>query len=148
MYTPPNRYWAIANCELELLQLHTNPGSWERDLQKYVELRKQGRPLMQAWTDVEMSVVSAKHALVIYCPNEWNHSSLIPPEIFSRVLARSMATHIDPNDDVPVVLEAEPATCVDPQLHLWIPKRKSAKIAKRKIAKVAKRKSAKARRRS
>jgi hypothetical protein len=62
------------------------------------------------------------------------------------VLARSASKHIDPNDDVPVVLEDEPAVCVDPKLHLWIPNGKSAKKAgapKRKVAKAAKRKSAK-----
>jgi hypothetical protein len=153
MYTPPNRYWATANWKLELRELKTTPGTWEFDLQRYEERRQKGRTLMEAWTEVRMSVVNAKHALVIYCPNEWNHSSLIPPEIFSRVLARSMATHIDPNDDVPVVLEDEPASCVDPHLHLWMPNRASAKVAKRKtpkrkIAKGAKRKTAKARRRS
>ena len=42
-------------------------------------------------------------------PTPTNDSGLIPPEIFSRVLARSRATSIDPNDNVEdVVLEDPP----------------------------------------
>src|SRR5476649_498373 len=155
MYTPPNRYWAIANWRLELLGLHVSAG-WEFDLQKYQALRDKGCPLIDAWTQVNMSITNAQHALVLYCPNEWNHSSLIPPEIFSHLLARSMGKSI--HDEVPVVLEEEPATCVDPKLHFWIPRRTAAKVAKakapkrkapkRKITKGAKRKAAKAKRRS
>lgn len=38
---------------------------------------------------------------------------LIPPELFSHVLARSRADTINPNDDVnPVVVDAEPAPAV------------------------------------
>ena len=156
MYTPPNRYWAIANWRLELLRLNPNPGSWEFDLQKYQTLRDEGCPLIDSWTKVNMSITNAQNARVLYCPNEWNHSSLIPPEIFSHLLARSMGKSIQ--DEVPVVLEEEPATCVDPKLHFWIPRRTAAKVAKakapkrkapkRKITKGAKRKAAKAKRRS
>jgi hypothetical protein len=42
-------------------------------------------------------------------PTPTNDSGMIPPEIFSRVLARSRATSIDPNANVEdVVLEDPP----------------------------------------
>jgi hypothetical protein len=53
-----------------------------------------------------MTPTNAQHALTTSAPRFENDSGMIPPEIFSRVLARSRASGINPNDDVAgVVLE-------------------------------------------
>jgi hypothetical protein len=55
-----------------------------------------------------MTPQNAKKALLTMSPKLNNDSGLIPPEIFSRVLARSRATTIDPNDDATGVVIGEP----------------------------------------
>src|SRR5947209_3859599 len=95
MYTPPNRYWARSDWKPYLKQLEAKPGTWQFDLVTYLQHRGVGDSVQDAWKRTKMSVVNAKHALVIFCPNEWNDSSIIPPDLFSRVLVRSTGAPLD-----------------------------------------------------
>jgi hypothetical protein len=109
-YTPPNVYRPRAKWRNKLdgwLQFPPpNAGSWQMDITFYWRWTTlQGMSLMDAWTRLRMAPNNAATSL--------NRNStdigLIPPELFSRVLARSQAPDIDPNDDVPdVVIHPEP----------------------------------------
>jgi hypothetical protein len=104
---------------------------------------------MKAWTQVKMSPEHAKKSLLTAPPAANNLSGLVPPNLFSRVLARSRATKIDPNDDAAdAIVEKPPEGAVAEFKALARQaapaQRKTAKrkTSKRKPAKSVKRKAA------
>jgi hypothetical protein len=109
-YTPPNRYQPRAKWRDKLdswVQFPPgNAGSWQVDITLYWRWTTlQGLSLMDAWTQLRMHPNNAATSLH---PNSVDRG-LIPPELFSHVLARSRATTIDPNDDVAgVIIDPEP----------------------------------------
>jgi hypothetical protein len=141
-YTPPNRYQPRANWRAKLdswAQSGTpNAGSWQADITLYWRWTTlEGSSLMEAWTRLRMQPVNARSSLD---PNSTDRG-LIPPELFSRVLARSRAKAIDPNDNVADVIIEDPPKAR--QAGLARKKRAKRKTSKRKSAKSAKRKSVK-----
>lgn len=109
MFTAPNQYSPRSDWEHRLRQMGPAPGSWQFDLVVYWQWRDtQDRDLQECWTSLRMTPQNAKKALLTMRPKPNNDSGLIPPEIFSRVLARSRATTINPNDDVTGVIIGEP----------------------------------------
>jgi hypothetical protein len=112
-FTEPNRYWPRPDWKERLRStrgIGLRLDSWQAQLVLYWAWRASGRcPLRKAWTDLAMTPEHARMSLLTDQPTPINDSGLIPPEIFSRVLARSRATSIDPNDNVEdVVLEDPP----------------------------------------
>jgi hypothetical protein len=111
-YTPPNRYRPRAKWRNKLdswAQNGTpNAGSWQADMTLYWRWTTlDHRSPMEAWASLRMRPINARSSLD---PNSAD-IGLIPPELFSRVLARSRATFIDPNDDVPgVIIDPEPTS--------------------------------------
>jgi hypothetical protein len=109
-YTPPNEYRPRAKWRNKLdtwVQFPPpNVGSWQVDISLYWRWRTlQGMSLMDAWTQLRMHPNNAATSLH---PNGVDRG-LVPPELFSRVLARSQAATIDPNDDVAgVIIHPEP----------------------------------------
>ena len=105
-FTAPKNYSPRTDWEAKLLYSSPPAGSWQSDLVIYWQWRRAGEDLLPAWTDLRMTPTNAQHALMTSAPRFENDSGMIPPEIFSRVLARSRASGINPNDDVAdVVLE-------------------------------------------
>jgi hypothetical protein len=112
-FTEPNRYWPRPDWKEKLRStggIRLRFDSWQAQLFLYWAWRATGRrPLLKAWTDLAMTPEHARMSLLTDQPTPTNDSGMIPPEIFSRVLARSRATSIDPNDNVEdVVLEDPP----------------------------------------
>lgn len=107
MFTAPNRYAPRSDWEHKLRMMGPAPGTWQFDLVVYWQWRDTAdRELQECWTSLRMTPQNAKKALLTAKPKPNNDSGLIPPEIFSRVLARSQAAGIDPNDNVAnVVIE-------------------------------------------
>ena len=109
-YTAPNRYQPRAKWKAKLdhwVQFPTGAaGSWQADISLYWRWRTlQGMSLMDAWTQLKMQPNNAATSLHPHSVD----TGLIPPELFSRVLARSRATVVDPLDDVAdVIIDAEP----------------------------------------
>jgi hypothetical protein len=109
-YTPPNRYQPRAKWRDKLDGWVQNPpataGSWQMDITLYWRWTTLGgMSLMDAWTQLRMQPNNAATSLH---PNSVDRG-LIPPDLFSHVLARSRATTIDPNDDVAdVIIDPEP----------------------------------------
>jgi hypothetical protein len=98
-YIAPNRYWARPDWEQLLVNMSVAPNQPEFDLVVYWQWRKHGHEEVQeAWERLRMRPDVAKRLLKTDAPLPTNTSGLIPPELFSRVLARSRATAIDPND--------------------------------------------------
>lgn len=109
-YTPA-RYSPRDDWERRLQTITPPAGSWQADLVAYWQLRKSGQtPLRQAWADVAMSPEHAKAAIKAQTaePTASNDSGVVPPEIFGRLLARSVAKTIDPDDEMDIVLEPAP----------------------------------------
>lgn len=108
-FIAPNRYWARPDWEHVLLHIGPSPGTFEHDLVVYWQWRKHGgKSVQEAWTDLRMRPEIAKKALRKDDPLPNNTSGLVPPELFSRVLARSRATVIDPNDIAPDAVVEDP----------------------------------------
>jgi hypothetical protein len=106
-FTAPNRYAPREDWDHRLKMIGPAVGSWQFDLVVYWQWRDtQKRELQECWTSLGMTPDNAQKALMTADPRPTNDSGLIPPEIFSRLLARSQATSIDPKDDVsPVIIE-------------------------------------------
>ena len=110
-YSAPNRYQPRAKWKAKLDHWVQFPsgaaGSWQADIGLYWRWRTlQGTSLMDAWTQLKMSPNNAATSLHPHAAD----SGLIPPELFSRVLARSRATTVDPADNVAdVIIDDEPA---------------------------------------
>lgn len=108
-YTEPNRYSPRSDWDQRLRNYGPTPPptvSWQFFMVLYWEWRTQGhRSLMDAWTDLRMPIDLAKKSLMKTAPAPHNDSGMIPPEIFSHVLARARAKVINPNDDTYVILE-------------------------------------------
>jgi hypothetical protein len=115
-FVEPNRYQPRAKWrdKLDMWVQHPpgNVGSWQVDITLYWRWTTlQGLSLEEAWEQLRMSVNNAKTSLH---PDAADRG-LIPPELFSRVLARSRAMGIHPNDNVdPVVLDPEPTPAPAP----------------------------------
>jgi hypothetical protein len=107
-FTAPNRYSPRTDWKEKLIYSSPQAGSWQSDLVIYWQWRRAGEPLAAAWSDLRMTRTNAQHALTTSTPRYENDSGLIPPEIFSRVLARSRAQDINPNDDVADVVIEDP----------------------------------------
>lgn len=107
----PNRYQPRAKWKAKLdgwVQFPSGAaGIWQADIGLYWRWRTlQGMSLMDAWTQLKMSPNNAATSLDRNAVDR----GMIPPELFSHVLARSQATSIDPNDDVAdVIVHPEPA---------------------------------------
>jgi hypothetical protein len=156
-FTPPNRYWPRPDWKPLLEALGGLVGTWQAplnsfqfDLLTYQQNRGLGMSLMKAWIQVKMSPEHAKKSLLTAPPAANNLSGLVPPNLFSRVLARSRATKIDPNDDAAdAIVEKPPEGAVAEFKALASQaapaQRKTAKrkTSKRKPAKSVKRKAAK-----
>lgn len=110
-YTAPNRYQPRAKWRDKLdgwlRSPPTNAGSWQMDIYHYWNwTTKEGMSLQDAWTRLRMSPNNAETSLH---PNAAD-TGLIPPELFSRVLARSRAQNVESDDAVAVVIvDPEPA---------------------------------------
>jgi hypothetical protein len=109
-FVEPNRYQPRAGWKARLDSwVQFSPGaagSWQVDMSLYWRWRTlQGLTVTEAWTKLQMHQNNARSSLD---PNSAD-KGMIPPELFSRVLARSRAAAIDPNDEVvPVIIDAEP----------------------------------------
>jgi len=109
-FSPPNNYRPRAKWRNKLdgwVQFPPSPvGSWQADISLYWRWRTlQGMSVFDAWRQLRMSPNNAATSLHVNAVDR----GLIPPELFSRVLARSRASTIDPNDDVAdVVIHPEP----------------------------------------
>jgi hypothetical protein len=81
-------------------------GSWQVDIMFFWKwTTREGMSLEDAWDRLEMHPRNARASLH---PHAWD-KGMIPPKLFSRVLARSRARKIDPDDIVdPVELEDAP----------------------------------------
>jgi hypothetical protein len=118
--------------------------SWQSEMIMYYLSRKNDHmSLMGAWTKVRMTPANARTALD---PASGLERGLIPPEIFSHVLARSRATTINPNDDVADVIIENPPSSASLKLKAPGAATRPRKAAKTKAAKrkAPRRKSAKA----
>ena len=110
-FAAPNRYQPRTKWKDKLDQWVRFPpgaaGSWQAEISIYWRWRTlQGMSLMDAWTQLRMHPNNAATSLHRNSVDR----GMIPPELFSRVLARSQAHAIDPNDDVAdVVIHPEPA---------------------------------------
>ena len=109
-FVEPNRYQPRAKWRDKLDSWVQHPpgnvGSWQVDIMLYWRWTTlQGLSVQEAWEQLKMQPNNARTALH---PNATDRG-LVPPELFSRVLARSRAEDVDPFDIVdPVVLEDEP----------------------------------------
>ena len=77
------------------------PGAWQRDIHLYWrKVVRENQTPQEAWADLRMAINNARTAL--------DRNSLdrgaIPPELFSRVLARSRAVGINADDDATDVI--------------------------------------------
>ena len=100
-FTPPNIYRPRARWKNKLDQWVQFPtgaaGSWQVEISLYWRWRTlQGMSLMDAWTQLKMHPNNAATSL----DRNSVDKGLVPPELFSHVLARSRATTINPDDDV------------------------------------------------
>ena len=116
-FIKPNKYWPRPDWKQMLKMLgggfppwHAPVGSFQLDLLTYQQKRGGGMLLPKAWAQVKMSRKNAERSLMTAPPMPNNLSGLIPPEIFSRVLARSRSTAAEPDPNE----EAVDAVIVDP----------------------------------
>jgi hypothetical protein len=116
-FTAPNRYQPRAKWKARLDQWVQFPagaaGSWQADIGLYWRWRTlQGMSLMDSWTQLSMSPNNAATSLHPHAAD----TGMIPPELFSHVLARSFATGINPTDNIDdVIIDDEPtAPAMDP----------------------------------
>lgn len=106
-FTAPNRYEPRAGWRLTLVGWVQEPpgagASWQHQIGDYWRWRTvDGMSLSEAWEELSMTPERARAALDPASPD----SGLVPPELFSRALARSRAAGIDPDDDVDAVVIA------------------------------------------
>jgi hypothetical protein len=110
-FTEPNQYEPRAKWRETLDDWMKNPPtdeqSWQYKISRYWSWRiLQSLSVREAWRELRMEPATAKSALDPASPD----SGRIPPELFSRVLARSRATTIKPTDNVdPVIITQTPA---------------------------------------
>jgi len=106
-FTEPNRYSAREGWKQALITMVGGIGlplnSWQVLLHMYVDKRRT-KSVSKAWSEIGMSRGKASAALLKAAPTPTNFSGLIPPELFSRVLALAQGS---PNEEVPVVLEPD-----------------------------------------
>lgn len=100
-FTAPKMYQPRPGWRLTLAQwVNEPPGaadSWQHQIATYWRWRTlDGLTVREAWKELRMKPATARAALD---PARADRG-LIPPEVFSRVLARSRATGVDPDDDV------------------------------------------------
>lgn len=105
-FIEPNRYQPRAGWKTKLdlwVQFPPpNVGSWQNDIGIYWRrTTKEGMSLEEAWADVNMSSNNAKTSLN---PSSTD-TGMIPPELFSRVLARSRG---EPSPVADVILDPDP----------------------------------------
>lgn len=99
-FTPP-RYRPRPDWQVRLEHMNAEEGTWQHDLARYWKLRLAGRSERAAWSDVAMTPANARMALE---EQDADDAGLIPSlpgdqeTVARRVLARSVATNIDPND--------------------------------------------------
>jgi hypothetical protein len=97
------------------------PNSWQFDMLMYQEwvatgdlstgFKKLTRD--EAWTKLDMSKDNALKALAALPPRPTNDAGLVPPDIASRVFARSLAKVVDPGMDAAMVPEDPLPVTVD-----------------------------------
>ena len=154
-FIPPNRYWARPDWKQVLKMLGGGFGNWpapvgsfQVDLVAYQQKRDLGMSPLEAWTAVKMRPKKAKDSLMTADPLPNNLSGIIPPEIFSHVLARSRATTVNPNDDAADAIVEDPPQAALASFKVMAskaplrPKATKRKAAKKKAAKSAKRRAA------
>lgn len=100
-FTEPKMYEPRLGWRLTLAQWVEQPpgapNSWQHQISIYWRWRTlDGLALREAWKELGMEPATAKAALD---PNAAD-SGLIPPEVLSRVLARSRAKDVNPKDEV------------------------------------------------
>lgn len=116
-YSPP-RYAPRADWKEKLPTMGPPVNSWQLDILKYWEWRTTGDlstnfrklSLNDAWIKLGMDQENARKALATQAPRPTNDAGLVPPEIASRVFARSLAKSAAPDADT--VLTEEPAIAV------------------------------------
>ena len=106
-FTEPNRYSAREGWKQALITMVGGTGlptnSFVFLLHLYVDKRRT-KSVSKAWSEIGMSRAKATASLLKAAPTPTNFSGLIPPELFSRVLALAQGS---PNEEVPVVLEPD-----------------------------------------
>lgn len=100
-FTEPKMYQPRPGWRLTLAQWVSEPpgapDSWQHQIATYWRWRTlDGLTLREAWKELGMRPATAKAAL----DPAGSDRGLIPPEVFSRVLARSRSASVDPDDDV------------------------------------------------
>ena len=115
-FTEPNRYEPCAGWREMLAQwVQLPPGaeeSWQHQISVYWRWRTlDGMSLREAWEELGMEPTTARAALDPLSTD----SGRIPWELFSRLLARSRATNVNPNDNVTnmVITPTPPAELPD-----------------------------------
>ena len=93
----PALYQPRAGWKGRLLTAPGNATGWLAELHIYWRKRtEQGKSLQQAWAELKMQPNNAETSLY----KDLADRGSIPPELIGRVVARSRAEDIDPNDDV------------------------------------------------
>jgi hypothetical protein len=110
-FTEPNRYEPRAKWREELEKWMNDPPaeeSWQQLISRYWTWRiHHSLSVREAWRELRMEPATAKAALDPASPD----SGFIPPELFSRVLARSQADTIEDGQNIdPVIITATPPT--------------------------------------
>jgi hypothetical protein len=109
-FTEPNQYEPRLRWRETLEDWMKDPpadaASWQHRISRYWSWRiLQSLSVREAWRELRMEPATAKLALDPASPDVGR----IPPELFSRVLARSQATTIKPTDNVdPVIIAKTP----------------------------------------
>ena len=99
-FTPP-RYRPRPDWQFRLEHMRAEEGTWQDDLARYWKLRLNGKTERDAWRTVAMTPANARMALA---EGESDDEGLIPSlpndreTVARRVLARSVATNVDPHD--------------------------------------------------
>ena len=110
-FTEPNQYEPRAGWRRTLAEWAQSPpgneASWQHQIGMYWRWRTvNGLWLREAWEELGMKPATARATLV-----DSMDSGLIPPEVFSRLLARSQATSVNPESNVAnVVIAPTPPT--------------------------------------
>jgi hypothetical protein len=121
-FIEPNRYQPRAKWRAKLdgwLQFPPpNVGNWQNDITLFWRRTQlEHMSLQDAWANVRMQPNNARSSLD---PHSLD-IGLIPPDLFSRVLARSRASVIDPNDNVAdVIIDPEPTATAPDQDHTQV----------------------------
>ena len=111
MYSPPR--YAPRSDWYQVLGNGPPVDTWRSDLFNYWQwVSTQNYTLERAWIRARMTSEKAKKALISRPPTPTNEAGLIPPDLASRVYARSVARTMDPYDDFPDLVLDPPSNPV------------------------------------